>query len=302
MEAQTGKTEPGLSRGVRATALGAAINIVLAILKIWVGLAGRSRALVADGVHSLSDLATDIVVVFGLIVGSRPMDKNHLYGHKKIETLSEIIVGLCLLGVAVLMVIDAVRVLLGPAPQQSSIAALIIAAVSVVTKEFLYRYTRQVGEKIGSRAMFANAWHHRSDALSSLVVLVSLTMIIIHPPLWVMDPVACIAISIVIAKVGFDVVYPALRHIIDTAPKTEIVERISAAATSHPGVIGVHKLRARYLGAQIIADLHILVNPDLTVEEGHSIASEVEEAITRELENIYDVTVHVEPATPDRET
>lgn len=302
MVTQTGKTEPGHSTGVRATALGATINIVLAILKIWVGLAGRSRALVADGVHSLSDLATDFVVVFGLIVGSRPKDKDHLYGHKRIETLSEIIVGLCLLVVAVLMVIDAVRTLLDPAPQQPSVAALVIAAVSVVTKELLYRYTLQVSEKIASRAMFANAWHHRSDALSSLVVLVSLTLIKIHPPLWVMDPLACIAISIVIAKVGSDVVYPAVRHIVDTAPKIEIVERISAAATSHPEVVGIHKLRARYLGAQIIADLHILVDPGLTVKEGHSIASEVEEAINRELDNIYDVTVHVEPATPGRET
>jgi cation diffusion facilitator family transporter len=296
MTQSTGKEEKPYEAGVKATAVGAVVNIVLTLLKIGVGLAGHSRALVADGVHSLSDLATDIVVVFGIIVGSRPYDMTHPYGHKKFETLSEIIVGLCLLGVAVLMVIDAVKILLGPATPPPSPAALIIALASVVSKEILYRYTLRVSEKTGSRALLANAWHHRSDALSSLAVLISLALVIIHPTLWIMDPLACIGISLFIAKVSYDVSLPALRHIVDTAPGPEIVERISRAATSHPGVDGIHKLRTRYLGSQIIADMHILVDPGLTVEQGHVIASEVEEAIRREQENIYDVTVHVEPS------
>ena len=302
MQTSIRNTEPPHSAGVRATALGATINIILSALKIGVGLAGHSRALVADGVHSLSDLVTDIVVIFGIIVGSRPGDKDHPYGHKKIETLSEIIVGVCLLGVAVLMVIDAVKTLLGPIPRQPAVVALAIAAASVVSKEFLYRYTRRVGVKIGSRAMLANAWHQRSDALSSLVVLVSLALLEIHPPLWVLDPLACLGISFVIAKVGFVITFPALRHIVDTAPDPATLERISEATTSHPGVVGIHKLRARYLGEQIIADLHILVDPGLTVTQGHLIASGVEEAITREVDNIYDVTVHVEPAPSSRES
>jgi len=302
MEAQTVKTKPGYSAGLRATAVAAATNIVLSALKIGVGLAGHSQALVADGVHSLSDLGTDIVVVFGLVVGSRPGDTDHPYGHRRIETLSEIIVGLCLLGVALLMAADALDTLQGPTPQNPSAAALAIAALSVVSKELLFRYTRQVSEKTGSRALLANAWHQRSDALSSMVVLVSLALLKIHPPLWVLDPLACIGISFVIVKVSFSVIYPAMRHIVDTAPEPEIVERIGAAATSHPSVEGVHKLRTRYLGRQIIADLHILVDPGLTVSQGHSIASEVEEAITGEIDNIYDVTVHVEPAPTGRET
>ncbi|MBN2290762.1 MAG: cation transporter [Candidatus Glassbacteria bacterium] len=299
MESSTGETGQALQAGIKATVVGAAVNILLTVLKIWVGLAGRSRALVADGVHSLSDLATDVVVVFGIIVGAKPRDVTHPYGHKRFETLSEVVVGLCLLGVAVLMSMDAVKALAGRSSEQPSAVALAIAALSVVSKEVLYRYTRRVSDRTGSRALLANAWHHRSDALSSLVVLASLALLKVYPPLWVLDPLACIGISVVIAKVAFDVSYPALRHIVDTAPEPGILERISAAATSHPCVLGIHKLRARYLGSQIIADLHIQVNPGLTVEQGHTIASEVEKSISRELDNIYDVTVHVEPAQPE---
>ena len=143
---------------------------------------------------------------------------------------------------------------------------------------------------------WAAAERMRQRAVSSLVVLVSLALVKIHPSLWIMDPLACIGISLFIAKVSFDVCYPALRHIVDTAPGPEIIERISSAAISNPGVDGIHKLRTRYLGSLIIADLHIQVDPNLTVEQAHDIASEVEESIIREQGNIYDVTVHVEPS------
>ncbi|MEA2064522.1 MAG: cation diffusion facilitator family transporter [Gemmatimonadota bacterium] len=292
-------TASQLSRGVRVTVLGAITNIALAALKIAVGWIAHSWALVADGIHSLTDLATDILVAFALIAGNRPKDEGHPYGHKKIETLTEIIVGLCLAGGALVIALGSVKALYRGMPVEPLPAALVVAGVSVAVKEFLYRYTI-AANTTGSDAMLANAWHHRSDALTSLGVLATLVIVKFFPRLWVLDPLACIAISVVVGKIGLGVAYRAAARIVDSAPAPEIVGRIEATVQSHPGVRGLHKLRTRYLGSQIIADLHILVDPELTVREGHAIATEVEKAIKSELENIYDVTVHVEPALPEK--
>lgn len=289
------QTENDSAEGIRVTVIGALANVALSVLKIIVGLYGQSRALMADGFHSLSDLATDVVVIFGLKIGSRPLDRNHPYGHKKMETLAEVVIGVFLLGFAVAMLVSSVRDLVGGVTSRPGVLALTIAAVSVASKEFLFRFTMRVARRTDSGALLANAWHHRSDALSSLAVLAAIGLTWVHPALRFLDPLAGIAISALVGKIGFDVMVRASRHLVDTAPEPQILERIQRATERHPDVLNFHKLRARYLGGMIIADLHIRVDPSLTVREGHAIASDVEKSITEELGNVYDVTVHVEP-------
>ncbi|MEA1996231.1 MAG: cation diffusion facilitator family transporter [Gemmatimonadota bacterium] len=287
------------SDGLRITVLGAGSSIILSAIKISGGLWWHSQALVADGIHSISDLATDIMVFLGLFYGSRPYDANHPYGHKKIETFSEIAVGTFLLGIACFMVYSAVRTVAGGKVVQPSLMALAVAAISAIIKEWLYRLTIKTGRRLESGALIANAWHHRSDALTSLATFAALALAQIHPALRVMDPVACIGISLVVGKIGGEVFYKAFTGIIDTAPEPEVIEQIRTVTMSNPKVGGMHKLRARYLGGQIIADLHILIDPSLSVLDGHDIATEVEQSIVNELGNIYDITVHVEPMLPE---
>ena len=281
--------------GLRITAIGAVLNILLSAVKIAGGLLGHSRALVADGFHSLSDLSTDLVVALGLFYGARPRDACHPYGHKKIETVAEGVSGAILLVFAIWMAISAGGALFGGELIEPSYAALAIAVVSVASKEWLYRRTAELGRKLQSSALMANAWHHRSDALTSLAALGAIGLAKIHPVLLVLDPLACIGISVLVGKIGIDISFKAFRRLIDTAPEPEIIERIRSVASSNKKVLGLHNIRARYLGGQIIADLHIEVDPLLSVQEGHSIASEVEKAISVDLGNIYDITVHVEP-------
>lgn len=295
MEKRNGNDIGRPSEGLRITAIGAIANILLSVAKIAGGLLGHSRALVADGFHSLSDLSTDLVVGLGLFYGSQPRDACHPYGHKKIETAAEGFTGAILLVFAIWMVISAGQVFFDGKLIEPSFTVLIIAVASVISKEWLYQRTAALGHKLQSQALIVNAWHHRSDALTSLAALVAISLAKIHPMLLVLDPLACIGISVLVGKIGFDISYKALRWLIDTAPEPKIIERIRSVTFSNQKVLGLHNIRARYIGGQIIADLHIEVDPSLSVEEGHSIASEVEKAISLELGNIYDITVHVEP-------
>jgi len=284
------------AEGLRITAIGAVVNILLSAIKITGGLTGHSRALVADGFHSLSDLSTDLVVALGLFFGARPRDECHPYGHKKIETVAEAVSGAILFVFAVWMAVSSSRALLGGELIEPSYAALTIAVASVASKEWLYRRTVELGRKLQSNSLIANAWHHRSDALTSIAVLAAIALAKIHPVLLVLDPLACIGISVLVGKIGIDITYKAFRRLIDTAPEPETIERIRSIAVSNQKVHGLHNVRARYIGGQIIADLHIEVDPMLSVQEGHAIASEVEKAISAELGNVYDITVHVEPS------
>ena len=286
----------GQSSGVMETATGAVVNILLSGLKIWIGLISGSQALVADGVHSLSDLATDIVVLWGIIASRKPYDQEHPYGHKRLETISEMVVGAALFLVAVYLFWSAIKNIKTGHDLNPSIAAISIALVSVIAKEILYRYTLRVSKTTGNQALLANAWHHRSDAITSLIVVITLLAARINHNLWILDPVAGIALAVLIGKLGITIAYQASEKVADRAPDPETVDKIKNAALSHEGVRGLHKLRTRYLGSDIIADLHILVDPEITVEAGHTIAWEVEKSIKGVLAEVCDVTVHVEPA------
>ncbi|MBW7996519.1 MAG: cation transporter [Candidatus Glassbacteria bacterium] len=285
-----------LSSGLKISAVSAAVNVVLSAAKVAAGIYGNSRVLVADGLHSLSDLVTDAVVALGLYYGNQPYDASHPYGHKKIETVAEMITGGLLVAFAGWMVVSALRALGGGTVASPSLLTLVVACVSILAKEWLFRATLKVGRKLESGALVANAWHHRSDALTSLFAMAAIALARLHQSLVVLDPLASIGVSILVGKIGVNIAWTAFHGIIDTAPDADVIGRIREVSLAQGGVSGIHKVRARYLGGQIIADFHIKVDPDLTVHEGHRIASAVEKAVGAELGNIYDVTVHVEPA------
>ena len=284
-----------LSAGIKVTIVGAIVNILLAILKFVIGIIGNSRALVADAVHSVSDLATDIVVILGLHFGDLPADKDHHYGHKKIETVTEIILGLILITVAIKLTYDAVMAIwLNKISRPTSIT-IIAALISILTKEWMFRWTRKVGRKYDSRIIMANAWHHRSDAFSSIAVLVGLIFTQISPRLLIMDTIAGLIVSALIFKVGWGIAIEGYKKIIDTAPPSGYVEKMLDLIRNYPGVQNPHNIKMRYIGNAIHIEVHIEVDPDISVKEGHDIAAGVKYMIKDNDKQVIDVIVHVEP-------
>ncbi len=284
-----------LRSGMKVTWWGMAVNIMLTVLKFGAGVWGNSQALVADAVHSLSDLFSDIVVIFGLRWGRKGEDADHHYGHGRIETLSALIVGIILIAVGIGIIYSAILTIYkheSSAPGEFVLAA---AFISVVAKEVIYRYTLAVGRRIRSLAIVANAWHHRSDALSSVAVLIGVGAAYVNPAWQIADSIAAIVVSAFILKVGLSLTWGSLREVIDTAPDQKVLHEIVIKAIDIEGVENVHDLRARYSGSEIFVELHIIVDPDLTVREGHEIATAVETRLCDEMPGVTRVIVHVDP-------
>lgn len=288
-------TAKNISAGVKVTAIGAVVNIVLSALKLFFGIVGNSRALVADAVHSLSDLASDVVVILGLHFGELPADKNHHYGHKKIETVTETVLGIILIMVAVKIAYDSGAAIVLHKTSHPTPVTLIAALISIISKEWLYRWTRAIAIKLDNRAILANAWHHRSDAMSSVAVLVGLIFTQISAGLAVMDAVASLLVSLLILKVGGKIMLEGYRRIIDTAPPDGYVDKTERLIREYPGVIDSHKLKMRYIGNGIHMEVHIEVDPHMTVEQGHEIAAGIKHKILDGDSHVIDVIVHVEP-------
>lgn len=282
------------------TVVAAVVNSMLAATQILTGWLFQSQALIADGVHTLSDLVSDGVVLFAASKASASPDQDHPYGHGRIETLATIVVGLLLAFAALAIAWAAVQRLLawetlvGPAP-----AALIFALVTVVAKEGLYQYTTRVARRIGSPLLQANAWHHRSDAISSLVVLVGIGGSVAGWP-W-LDAVAALVVAVFILHMAWQLMFSSAAELIDTALEPEQVDRIRAAIVAVPGVKSAHMLRTRKLGNEAAADVHIQVAPRISVSEGHQIADEVYRAVIRSTPNLRDVTVHVDPENDEEQ-
>ncbi len=285
--------ETRYSAGERVTWRGMAVNAVLAIVKFAAGVAGRSEALIADAAHSLSDLFTDFVVLVSLTISKRPVDEFRPYGYGRVETLGTGILGVFLMAVAGGILWNAAATMKGGVDYIPTPIALAGALVSIVAKEWLYRYTVKVGRKIHSQSIVANAWHHRSDALSSVASLVGAGAAMMGWPLF--DPIAAVLVTILIFKVGWDISVESFRDIIDTAVKKEVRDKIVEAAMGTPGVIDYHDLKTRRLGSEVLVDIHIEVNPWLNVSEAHAIADKVKAAILRSVPNVADVLVHIDP-------
>lgn len=291
-----------LETGRRITWIGIAVNVVLVGLKLLGGFAGRSRALIADAVHSLSDLVTDFVVLVGLHFLGKKEDAEHPYGHGKIETLATLGVGSVLLAAAVKIGYDAATAVAGgelPAPHRYTIA---IAAASIVAKELLYQATVRVGRRVGSEAMVANAWHHRSDAWSSVVTLIGVGLASFVPRLRVLDSYAALFVSFFIVKVAVEILGGAVRKIIDTTPSVRFIEEVCETAASVDGVIECHDVMARYYGPVIRMELHIVVDPGMTVLQAHDIIDKVVAAVTTRFSEVGKILVHVDPRCKAEET
>jgi len=282
--------------GRRATLLGLFVNAFLILLKFFAGIFGGSQALIADAVHSISDLFTDVVVLLGIKIGRKPPDKEHHFGHARIETLASAIVGLALIGTAVYLGIDAALNIHRHTEYHPTGVALIGAGVSIALKEALYRYTVLIGRRIKSQLIVANAWHHRSDALSSVAVLLGVAGTLINPSWHILDALAALIVSFFIIKVGFDILRKTLREFTDTAPPTEIIEKLLQLSRRVEGVMDAHDLRVRISGGFYQAEIHIVVDGQLTVVEGHRIAKTVERCLAGEMDELDRIIVHVDPA------
>ncbi len=285
----------GIDQGRRITWAGIGVNAVLIALKLWGGLAGRSRALIADAVHSISDFISDFIVLIGLHFLGKAEDEEHPYGHGKIETLAAIGVGLMLLAAAVKIGYEAIAAILGGDLSSPHHYTIIIAALSVFSKEALYQVTVRIGRKIGSEALVANAWHHRSDAWSSIVTLVGVAAASFVPRLRVLDSYAALLVSFFIVKVAGDILWSSIRKIIDTAPSAEFIKTVRLGVERVPGVLQCHDIKARYYARRIRMELHIVVDPSMTVAEAHDIIDRVVETVTGRFDEIDKVLVHVDP-------
>ena len=259
------------------------------------GVFGQSQALIADAVHSVSDLFTDVVVLLGLKIGRKGPDQEHPYGHGRIETLASAIVGMALIATALYLGIQASFSIYSHTEYHPTLLALFTAAASMILKEVLYRYTVRVGRRIRSPLIVANAWHHRSDALSSVAVLLGVTGAHIKPTWHILDSYAALLVSFFIIKVGLQTLIKALLEFIDTAPSPKILDQVTQCAMSVEGVMDIHDLRARTTGGSYQMEAHIVVDGRMTVIEGHRIAKAVEKCLLEEVDGIDRVTVHVDP-------
>jgi len=278
----------------RVTVVGAVINLLLAGGKMVAGWFGNSQALIADGIHSLSDLISDGVVLVGARHGSREADADHPYGHARIETAATVLVGLLLLLVAIGIAWDATSRLFDPAALLlPGVLALSAAIVSVLLKEALYHYTLRVARQIGSKLLRANAWHHRSDAVSSIVVVVG--VIGTMAGLNYLDAIAAIAVAVMIGKIGWELTASAIQELVDQGLAAERVAAIRSTILAVDGVDELHMLRTRRMGEEALVDVHILVDPRLSVSEGHYLSERVRSRVVQEIDEVTDVLVHIDP-------
>jgi cation diffusion facilitator family transporter len=284
-----------IREGLGITAAGSAVNLVLVALKLVVGMAGGSRALVADGIHSMADLVTDAIVFAGLLVGNKPEDEDHHYGHGKVEQLAEMALGMILIGAGVFIAADAARALLLFEGKSPSLMVLPVAAASVLLKEILYHLTIRVARKTGRPSLVANAWHHRSDALSSIGVLAGAGLAVMNPKLAVADALVGFAVAIIVVRMGWKVTWAAGMRIIDTAPSGDYMSRMEQMILDVPGTRSVRNLKMRYVGRLIAVEVHLGLDPEITVRAGHDIAVEVKKEVMSKDKRIFDVLVHVEP-------
>ncbi|MBQ3251360.1 MAG: cation transporter [Bacteroidales bacterium] len=284
----------------RITVVGAIVNIILTIFKIIAGVLGRSAAMVADGIHSLSDLLSDIVVLVFTHISSKGKDKNHSFGHGKFETMATLIVSVILVAVGAKLMADGVASIIGvmngnSIPLPGSIA-LWAAIGSIIIKEILYHATIRTARRTNSPVVLANAWHHRSDALSSIGALTGIAGAMILGEKWtILDPIASCCISIAIIVVAVKMSLPSLAELLETSLPEEIEKDIISIANSVQGVENIHELKTRRNGISYIIDAHIVVDPHISVTEAHNIATDVENALKEKYGNETQINIHIEP-------
>jgi cation diffusion facilitator family transporter len=277
----------------RVTLTGAAVNCGLACLQITFGLLGKSQALLADGFHTLSDLSTDFIVLYASRRASKAADADHPYGHGRIETLASMLLGAILAIVGIGIGIRGAQSIFNPVATNPEAITIVFACLAVVAKESLYRYTLRAARATHSSMLEANAWHHRSDALSSVVVVIGISAQLLGVAH--MDAAAAIVVAGMISWMGFRLGRKALYELIDTGLDFELVEDVRQAMLADASVVGIHNLRSRSMGGLGYIDAHLEVDANLTVSEAHYIAHKIEHQVKKQFPKIIDVQIHIDP-------
>lgn len=278
----------------RVTIAGVLVNVFLSSIKITFGILGQSVALIADGVHSISDLASDLLVLVAIKLGAREADHDHPYGHRRFETIATVILGIGLMVIASGIAWDVyVRMLQLEQILMPHQNVLGVAVISILANEWLYQYTRRIAGVTRSKLLLANAWHHRSDAISSVIVLIGVAGSLLGY-IWA-DAVAAVIVALMVAKIGATLVLDSIKELVDTGLSKEVVEQIRAEIATTEGVKNIHLLRTRQMGQDALVDAHIVVNSRITVSEGHMIADVVRDMLIVKFDDVQDVLVHVDP-------
>ncbi|WP_195665950.1 cation diffusion facilitator family transporter [Bacteroides fragilis] len=297
MESEKSSREKGI---YKVTIVGSIVNFLLLVFKFFAGIAGYSAAMLADAVHSLSDFITDIVVIVFVRIAGKPEDKGHDYGHGKYETLATAIIGLLLLCVGFGIFWNGASsiytFLRGGQLESPGVVALVAALVSIVSKEILYQYTVIQGKKLNSQAVIANAWHHRSDALSSIGTAIGIGGAILLGDHWrVLDPVAAVVVSFFIMKVSVRLLIPCVDELLEKSLPEDVEKEIEQTVLSFPGVSQPHHLRTRRIGNYYAIELHVRMDGKITLEEAHSTATAIENKLKEMFGKGTHVGIHVEP-------
>jgi cation diffusion facilitator family transporter len=277
----------------RISIIGAIVNALMSALKIIGGLLTGSAALIADGLHSLSDLATDVMVVFLLGISHKKPDKEHPWGHGRFETLGTVFLAIILLTVAGFMTWDSLKLLFaGEIPSPPAWPALVIAAISILANEVLFFYTLKVGKATHSSLIIANAWHHRTDSLSSIVVLIAIAGAILG--VWWLDALAAVLVALLIGKIGIDLLLKSLAELVDTGLPQERVNQLRETALSVEGVSDVHNFRTRMMGGQGLLEMHLQVPAHMSASEGHFIGDTVCAKLKDRFDDIGYIIYHID--------
>ena len=296
----SGEAEIRKKKIYRVTFIGFAVNLLLAGIKLAAGILGRSGAMVADAVHSFSDMATDVVVIAFAKISAKPKDEGHDYGHGKYETLATIIISLALAAVGTGILVNsigAIRVVVdgGLLPRPGTVA-LLAAAVSIVVKEILYRYTVREGRRVSSPSMIANAWHHRSDALSSLGTLAGIGCAYFLGDKWrIADPIAALVVAVFIFKIAFDLIRTGLDELLERSLPEDVEEEILRVVAANPEVREPHNLRTRRIGASIAVEVHVCVDGAMSVCRSHELTEDIERRLRARFGEGTMIAIHVEP-------
>lgn len=288
----------------KVTIVGTIVNAVLIVLKFFAGIYGKSAALVADAVHSLSDFITDVIVLVFVKISSKPEDNDHEYGHGKYETFATMIIGIILCGAGVLLGVNGLSLIIdiykGEVVPEPTYWALAIAFISIVAKEILFRYTVKAGKELNSSAVMANAWHHRSDAISSVGTLFGIGgAMLLGGKFRVLDPLAAVLVSLFIIKSGIDILKPSVNELLETALPEHDQKKILSTVMSVPGVVSIDNLRTRRIGNNIAIELHAQMDGNIKLSEAHTIATEVENKLRKTFGSGTHVNIHMEPKNCD---
>ncbi|WP_207750654.1 cation diffusion facilitator family transporter [Anaeromonas gelatinilytica] len=273
------------------------LNTFLSILKIVIGLLANSNAMLADGIHSMSDVGSSLGIIVGLFIAKKPEDKEHQYGHEKAETIATFMLSMLLIAVGLNIGYSSVKLIFSGDVQVPGVAAIWAAIISIIVKEIQFRISMRTGKKINSDVLIADAWHHRSDALSSIAALIG----IIGSRLGYgfLDPLAGLIVSIIVVKVGVEIFIKGTNELMDESLEEEKLIKIVNSVLSHKGVKTINDIKARKHGSMAYVDIEIAVDPNISVIEGHDIAEDVENIVYEKIDNIKSVLVHVNPCCID---